>query len=534
MIIEKIYIKNYKIFDEFNMNFNDDLNIIVGDNESGKSTLLEAINLAMTGILNGRNIFYEISPYIFNKNVVDKFIDNLQKGIKSPTPEIIIELYFKNIPELARLKGSMNSNREDIPGVQIKIEFNNEYVKEFIEFIKEPTKIRTIPTEYYICHWYSFAANPMSQKSISIKSSFIDTTTIRLQSGTDYYLQKIIGDNIEAKDRAGLTLAYRQLKETFADKDEIKEINKKLKLSKDVLFDKDLSISIDITQKSSWESNLTSYLDEIPFQNIGKGDQSILKILLALENKATESNIILIEEPENHLSFSTTSKLISKINDKCKGKQLIITTHNTFVLNKLGIEKVILLKENETLTFKELSENTYEYFKKLPGYDTLRMILSKKIILVEGPSDELFVQKAYKIKYNKLPIEDGIDVMSVRGLSFKRFLDIAKILPIHVYVITDNDGNFNDNVIEKYKEFEKVDDIKIYYSKDDTLLTLEYQIVACNDFDNLKKILGRKDLNKDDLINYMTSNKTECALKLFETEEKINIPEYIENAIEQK
>lgn len=43
MRIEKVKIKNYKLFQDFTMLFNDDLNIIVGDNEAGKSTLLEAI-----------------------------------------------------------------------------------------------------------------------------------------------------------------------------------------------------------------------------------------------------------------------------------------------------------------------------------------------------------------------------------------------------------------------------------------------------------------------------------------------------------
>lgn len=53
-----------------------------------------------------------------------------------------------------------------------------------------------------------------------------------------------------------------------------------------------------------------------------------------------------------------------------------------------------------------------DFFKKISGYDTLRLILCKKAILVEGDSDELVVQKAYKSKNNnRLPIEDQIDVI---------------------------------------------------------------------------------------------------------------------------
>jgi putative ATP-dependent endonuclease of OLD family len=62
----------------------------------------------------------------------------------------------------------------------------------------------------------------------------------------------------------------------------------------------------------------------------------------------------------------------------------------------------------------DLSVGTFNYFKKLAGYNTLRLILCEKAILVEGDSDELIVQKAYMVKHNGLlPIENGIDVISV-------------------------------------------------------------------------------------------------------------------------
>ena len=70
----------------------------------------------------------------------------------------------------------------------------------------------------------------------------------------------------------------------------------------------------------------------------------------------------------------------------------------------------------------------------------MRLILCQKAILVEGDSDELVVQKAYLNKYGKLPIHDGIDIISV-GTSFLRFLEIAVKLNKPTIVVTDNDGN---------------------------------------------------------------------------------------------
>ena len=51
MAIEKVIIQNFKKFkNPFEIKFNENINLLVGDNESGKSTILEAIHVALTGI----------------------------------------------------------------------------------------------------------------------------------------------------------------------------------------------------------------------------------------------------------------------------------------------------------------------------------------------------------------------------------------------------------------------------------------------------------------------------------------------------
>lgn len=67
MYIEKVKIHNFKCYKDFEICLEKGMNIIVGDNESGKSTIIEAINLALTGIINGKSIWNEISQYLFNK-----------------------------------------------------------------------------------------------------------------------------------------------------------------------------------------------------------------------------------------------------------------------------------------------------------------------------------------------------------------------------------------------------------------------------------------------------------------------------------
>jgi hypothetical protein len=170
---------------------------------------------------------------------------------------------------------------------------------------------------------------------------------------------------------------------------------------------------------------------------------------------------------------------------------------------------------------------------KLPGYDTLRLILSKRSILVEGPSDELIVQRAYKDKHGRLPIEDGVDVIAVGSLAFKRFLEIAVLLRSDVRVVTDNDGDVA-GLQQKYAGFLNGEhpNIKICYDIDVRYPTLEPQLLKANSRGALNAILGKTCTDDVALLTYMSGNKTDCALKMFEAATAWATPGYIANAIE--
>ena len=226
----------------------------------------------------------------------------------------------------------------------------------------------------------------------------------------------------------------------FMNEEGIKDINKSLAGKKGDVTAKTLTVSMDMSARSTWDSSITAHLDDIPFDSVGKGEQCRVQMKLAIE-AAGDSNVLLIEEPENHLSHSNMCRLIEEIREKATARQIVLTTHSNFVLNKLGIYNVKLLSSGKTMTLADLSSDTEDYFMKLPGYDTLRLILSAKTILVEGPSDELIVQKAYMKNHGKLPLEDGVDVISVGSLAFKRFLEIGKRLNLKIQVVTDNDGD---------------------------------------------------------------------------------------------
>ena len=403
---------------------------------------------------------------------------------------------------------------------------------EYEQYISQPELIKNIPVEYYHIEWFSFKGSPVTSRSIPLSVIYVDTSLGEVSfTGTDKYVSRIINNFLDISERAGLKLNYRTLKEAFEGNSVIKSINDKLEEYSGNITDRRLTYSIDVSSKSAWENTLTAYIDEIPFSFIGKGEQSSIKTKLALA-EVLPNTLILVEEPESHLSFGGMSSLIKKINERSQDNQLIITTHSSFVTNKLGLENLVLISNQQVLRLNDLDPSTYKYFKKLPGHDTLRLILSESPILVEGPSDELIVNYAYKQKHGKLPIDDGRDVISVKGLSFKRFLEIAQKLQISVTVITDNDGD-TPALAQKYKDYLGVNGIVISYDTDEDYPTLEPQIVKVNTLEKINEALGKAFGDKEEAIAWMTSsnNKTESALRILESDVQIEIPGYIKDVL---
>jgi putative ATP-dependent endonuclease of OLD family len=538
MNISKIHIENFKKFKgTFELELNKGVNIFVGNNESGKSTIIEAIHLALTGLYNGKYLKNELNEYLFNNEIVNEYLQNLEQDKSNPTlPHILIEIYMEG-NDLAEFEGDGNSTKTKACGISLKIAFDDRYQNEYAELVKAGG-IKTLPIEYYNVLWSSFARDEsITPKTIPIKSALIDSASNKLQNGSDIYISRIIKELLESEDVVKISQEHRKMKDTFIDSQAIKDINEKIKNASQIT-NKKVELSVELLSKNAWESSLITCIEDIPFHFIGKGEQCLIKTKLALgHKKAKEANIILLEEPENHLSHTKLNQLIRYISDGNSEKQILISTHNSFVANKLGLENLIFINDKQTVRLNDLSNDTFQFFKKLAGYDTLRLLLCEKAILVEGDSDELVIQKAFMLKNgDKLPIEKGIDVISV-GTSFLRFLEIAEKINKKVAIVTDNDGDFENKITKKYEKYNTSTSIKIFADNRNNLNTLEPQIVDANnnnlsDFCNILGIDNTKYSTAENISGYMQKHKTDCALAIFNTTETVNFPEYINKVIE--
>ena len=349
---------------------------------------------------------------------------NTARQNKCALPEILIELYLADRDEFQRLRGVHNSQQADCPGVLMRIAPNDEYAEEFEAYLQD-TPPAVLPVEFYDAEWKDFGDKVLNQRPKELAASFIDSRTVRSTSGIDYHTREMLSEHLDSKERARISIAHRKSRQQITD-NTLTDINERLAAEHSSLHDRPIGLQMDQSSRASWEAGIVPQVDDIPFAMSGQGQQATIKVALAMSRTSGTSTFILIEEPENHLSHTSLTRLISRIKDLAgDDQQLFVTTHSSFVLNRLGVDKLLLLHGDSTTKLADLGEDTASYFRKLAGYDTLRLVLASKLALVEGPSDTIALERAYKDRVGKMPSEDGINIVSMGGLTFERALELC-------------------------------------------------------------------------------------------------------------
>lgn len=250
-MITKIRIRGYRIYKDFTLEPDPKLNLIVGANQAGKSTLMEAIALALTGRINGRGAQEELNPYWFNTNLVTDFINKFRGGERPPLPEIHIEVFLKDCAELQRLCGAHNSDlpTNACPGISMRVLPNPDYASELNEWKKEPSPL--LPVEHYFTDWRSFSDDKIIVRPKQLVTAIIDSHTVRSSSGVDYHLRQILSDHLEPTERAAISLAYRNVKASMSGT-ALKAVNDRIGKLHASIYDQSVTLAMDQSARTSW------------------------------------------------------------------------------------------------------------------------------------------------------------------------------------------------------------------------------------------------------------------------------------------
>ncbi|OUS23371.1 ATP-dependent endonuclease [Thalassotalea sp. 42_200_T64] len=513
--ITKLKLTHFKRFKQLEINFNPLINTIIGDNEAGKSTIIQAIELVANG--SRHKVESASIESLLNKECVAEFLNGAKTIVNLPKLHAELYLSDEGNPDLV---GRNNSDKANVPGLHMICEPNLELANEINQVLAEDND--NFPFEYYVVRFITFSGEAYSGYRRFLKSLTIDSAQINSEYANKEYIKTVYDSTADHPTRIQLKNEYRQQKVEFQNNN-LNDINSTLG---------GYDFAIRSGSKFNLETDLTLTQDQIPIDERGKGQQCFVKTKFALARNANGQaiDLILLEEPENHLSHTNMKRLISKIAESHEN-QIIIATHNSLISTRLDLRNSILLNSStpEPLTLTDLPNSTAKFFMKAPDNNILEFVLSTKVILVEGDAEYILMSALYKRSTGNSLEEDGVHIISVGGTSFKRYMDLAKTLGIRTAVIRDNDEDYQAKCVNNYSDY-VADNIQVFADPDNSRYTFE----VCMHQDNqvtCDALFSGGGITKPPL-EFMLDNKAESALRLVDNHaDNLIVPAYIEEAI---
>lgn len=487
MIIEKLIIENYRNFTNFEIELKR-FNLIIGENNIGKTNLLNALGLIFSPditFFQKRNL--EIND--INYTIVQKFKNKVKdaekfKDIKEKFPEIKIEVILSGF----------NHDQEAIVGDWFTGEWNTDILKnkakitylfsinqtknieEWFQKSKEVlTNNNTVDSiDFPIKHYsYSIFGGDDRSKRIDyywlgfLKMEFLDALrdakTQLMASGKNTLLNKVLSVKTDNKINE-IKETLHKLKEAIKESSIFSNIKKDIEsfLKKVSIEDSESKIDFEFVGVESSEIlkkiSIIYGTNPIDIEHNGLGRNNLLYISLLLSQlmqpvEANEKKIfyrlIGIEEPEAHLHPHLQIHLSRNIDTESSDeRQIIITSHSTHITSQLSLDDTIVLyndeKENKInpyYLFKNIPKGSINYLSRYLDATKSTMFFARKVILVEGISEQLLIPEFFNIIYNKSIEQNGITLINVGSVAFEHFLRVLKKgYFIKGLVLTDSDS----------------------------------------------------------------------------------------------
>lgn len=512
--IRKVILSNFRKFESLRLDFDPDLNVFAGDNEAGKSSILSAVDLALSA---SRSKVETIGvESLMRKSAVEAFL----AGTKKPEdlPSLVVEVYLSD-GRGYDLHGRCNSLHESTFGLRFSCEPSDDYTQEIKQVLAEESD--NFPFEFYTIKFASFAGTSYGAHSKPLRHLLIDGAQINADYAQREYTRALYRSHATPSERGKHENKYRQTKCEFWNQN-LADLNAKLPVK----------FQVRSSSKSNLETDLVIAEGGVPLEARGRGRQAMIKTEFALgKGRSPEAiEILLLEEPENHLSHVNMRRLLDRLSNP-GGKQLFVSTHSSLVCSRLDLRKVIMIDgAGNRASLRELEPDTADFFCKAPDNYVLEFAMSRKIVLVEGDAEFILISALYESCTGSSLDHDGVHVIAIGGTSFKRYLALAKVLKVRTAVIRDNDGDYQRHCVDNYAELLSAN-VRIFADKDDVRSTFEICLyednkVACDEhFGNSRRSLT--------VLDWMLDNKAEAALALLKAYgSKLSVPSYVREAIE--
>ena len=474
MKLKSLYIKKYKNLSPLTIDFEsgNGLTMLVGNNGSGKSNVLEAISGIFHDLFkekDGRKITCDYKLE-YNLNEVNCKIEQTDGFLRCYGPKFKRREYFieENAPN--NIIG-LYSGEED----RLWTSFYESYYKAYIRRIKtnqhqERMRLMLINKYYWNVALLTLLLSdnetlkPFIENDLGITS----ISKIVLKFNFKYFddvneLLKTFINRINPDHKNKIECSLEDLRNSIFYSVLTDE-------NGNILVDENgnkLLAEIGITDTEVFQNLTQAYMpkkekiirdiiiqidDDVTVEQLSEGEKKLILVKTVLEILSDEKTLILMDEPDAHIHEGRKPALCSMMREY-PNRQIVIATHSP-IIAQLSNEKEIIMLEQEGGKTTLLTDEKIDKIKRLSGtsWDVIgqgMMLKSNRpLVVFEGKTDIKYVKRAIDLLKNDNPLygQLQVDFMSAGGADNMQFFitDLLEVIPnnkkVVVFFDRDNEG----------------------------------------------------------------------------------------------
>ncbi|MCT7611436.1 ATP-binding protein [Aliarcobacter butzleri] len=565
MILKSLILKNFRAYKDIKVNFDENMNVIIGQNDIGKSTILEALD-----IFFGQEVI-KIDITDFNK---DKEGDKIVIGVEFEVDDNLKVVIDTTNP--TNLKDEFLLNENGFLEILKEYEINNNKLKEKILINANYPSIFDMPLiNIKIAELKKLLTNhnikaDSNSKSAEIRKALYENL---IKEDTKFKLtiidiskidEKSIWESLEKElplyflfqsDRANkdsdgdiqnpLKNATKRIVADFEE--DFKKIKNDLEAklvqigTETITKMKDMGLEVanNLIPKVS-NKNLDSLFsfslesdDGIALNKRGSGFRRMVMLnyfRAEAERKIVEKNnknvIYAIEEPETAQHPNHQKMLIEALIELSNkdNHQIIITTHTPEIAKMVNENNLIIIKKDDKNN-PSLIENKEDKLKAIVETLGIHPFFNNKVVIcVEGEYDIKFLTNVNqcideykniidldKEKISLIPLQGG----NLKNWVNRNYLKDSNIIEVHIY---DRDSNSGKNTEQYRKQYDEIN------GRDDKSYAFMTEKKELENYIHKSIIQNEFNITLDDIENYdiediptfiknKSTNKDENAIK---------------------
>lgn len=345
MKIHSLSLENYRCFDKLDIDFNEQLTVIVGVNGSGKTAILEAVSF----FLKYYTKFFKLPVKLYNSGRSSIIRHNCEKALLS----LKVDFFNKNATKQIELNGDISD--DDF----LSFSGGASSILSFAENAKGAVDIYTAVVYYSAKRIIDTAkknANPSSELKDAFNNAF--NPGIDFSSSLAWFIERATQEALEAVQK-------KDLDHTLPDLSAVRMAISKALGDYDEPFIGETPPALFIRRKGD-------ATQQFRIEELSDGYRTMLALVMDLARRMAVANkntkwpegqsvlcspgVVLIDEVELHLHPSWQQSVLPSLMEIFPNVQFIVTTHSPQVLTSIAAKHIRILKNGAVQSFPDETE----------------------------------------------------------------------------------------------------------------------------------------------------------------------------------